>query len=56
MNASQARKSCMGVLQETLSSECNVHPETNAPCAKRWLPAALEVLSKNNIDPISFAR
>ena len=56
MNASQARKSCIEVLREALSSECNVHPKTHALCAKRWFPAALEVLSKNNIDPISFTR
>ena len=46
----------MEVLREALSSECSLHPKTHAPCAKRWLPAALEMLSKNNIDPISFAR
>ena len=56
MNASRAGKSCMEVLQETLSSECNVHLKTHAPCAKRWLIAALEVLSKNNTGPISFVR
>ena len=56
MNASRARKTCMELLRKVLSSECNVHLKTHAPCAKRWLPAALEVLSKNNIDPISFAR
>ena len=56
MNASQARKSCIEVLREALSSEWNVHPKTRAPCAKRWFPAALEVLSKNNFEPISFTR
>ena len=35
MNASRARKSCMDVLREALSSECNVHPKTHALCAKR---------------------
>ena len=56
MNASRARKGCMEVLREALSSERNVHPKTHAPRAKRWLFATLDVLSKNNIDRISLAR
>ena len=33
-----------------------MHPKTHALCEKRWLPAALEGVFRNNIDTISFAR
>ena len=49
MNASRARKSCMEVLQEALSSEGNLHLKTHKPCEKQWFSAALGVFSKNSI-------
>lgn len=30
--------------------------KNNASCREQWLPRALKLLPKNNIDPISFAR
>lgn len=49
-------KSLIDILAEALEGDCREDPETGFKCNRKWLPAALQVLRKNNIQPEYFAK
>lgn len=53
--SSREGQSCMDILKESLKWKCSKNPKTGAPCNYRWIPAALEILQLNKIEPRDFA-